>query len=67
MKRKRKKVPKPTNRPHNNAVKDGGMSHRAIAETLGITRNAVWEIEQKALNKLARAKNGRILKSFLKD
>lgn len=42
---------------------DGGMSHAEIAETLNISRNMVWLIEDAALKKLAR--KYKLLKPFL--
>jgi hypothetical protein len=37
---------------------EGGMSHREIAEVLGITRGGAWMAERAIIRKLWRRKNG---------
>ena len=38
--------------PH--ILDEGHMTHKEIAEVMGITRSAVWQIERRALLKLRR-------------
>lgn len=42
-----------------------GMTHSAIAETLGVSRERVCQIEKKAMEKLRHPKNAAIIKALL--